>query len=182
MGTAELQTLYELASCCPPTSKGLEIGSHLGKSACYLAAGLAKVCGHLYCVDTWNNETMPDGKRDTFADFLTNTHAFQYMITPIRKKSSELSVKDMTLPVDIVFIDADHSYSAVKADFTGVKKWLAEDGLIIFHDFGTSYFEGVSRVVGEALASGEWMLAGLVDTLVWIKPARWSNPPWVKRF
>jgi predicted O-methyltransferase YrrM len=179
MGTAELQSLYELASCCPPAAKGLEIGSHLGKSACYLAAGLSKVYGHLYCVDTWDNETMPDGRRDTFTDFLTNTRAFQHMITPLRMRSSELSVEDMTPPLDIIFIDADHSYSAVKADFSRANEWLVSDGVIILHDFASEHFEGVSRVVGEALASGQWIMSGFVETLVWIKRAKWSKPSWV---
>jgi predicted O-methyltransferase YrrM len=175
----ELHTLYRLASCCPPGAAALEIGSYLGASACYLAAGLARQSGHLYCVDTWHNETMPEGHRDTFAEFLANTHNFSYLITPVRKKSSELTLGDVSIPLRLVFIDGDHSYPAVKGDFTLASQWLADDGVIVFHDFGYEYFEGVSRVLGEALASGEWVMAGFVGCLAWIKPACWSPPPWL---
>src|SRR5262252_8804495 len=69
----ELEVLFQLANRCPMGAKALEIGSHLGASSCYLAAGLKPREGVLFCVDTWNNETMPDGIKDTFAEFSANT-------------------------------------------------------------------------------------------------------------
>ncbi len=54
-----------------------------------------------------------------------------------------------------------------------VVPWLAEDGTICFHD--VTCFEGVSRVVGEALATGQWMIAGLVDSLLWIRRPKWHG-------
>jgi hypothetical protein len=137
------------------------------------------VNGHLFCIDTWQNESMPDGLRDTFAEFQKNTRPVRRWITPIRKRSAELSVLDVRTPLQLVFIDADHSYAAVKRDFDLVRPWLAADGVIVFHDFGNSDFEGVSRLVGEALASGEWILAGFTGTLAWIQPANWSQPEWL---
>jgi len=52
--------------------------------------------------------------------------------------------------------------------------------MIAFHDFSNPDYEGVTRVIGEALVSGDWMIAGYVDTLVWIKPAIWNRPTWLK--
>lgn len=175
----ELAVLYDLASRCPPGAAVLEIGSYLGASACYLAAGLAQNGGHLYCVDTWHNETMPEGYRDTFTEFQANTGHFRHMITPVKKKSSELTCRDISTPLNLVFIDGDHSYGAVKSDFDLVRQWLAEDGIIAFHDFGYAAFEGVTRVLGEALASGDWIMLGFVDCLAWIRPATWSEPSWL---
>jgi hypothetical protein len=60
----ELRELYRLAASCPTGATAVEIGSWLGGSAIYLAAGLKQVHGRLVCVDTWNNETMPEGERD----------------------------------------------------------------------------------------------------------------------
>jgi predicted O-methyltransferase YrrM len=176
---AELLALYALASSCPPGAAALEIGSYLGASACYLAAGLAKGGGHLYCVDTWQNETMIEGHRDTYAEFLANTRNFGHLLTPVRKKSTELGAGDIRTPLHLVFLDGDHSYEAVKNDFALVRQWIAKDGVVAFHDFGDVYFEGVSRVVGEALASGEWVMAGFEHCLAWIKPASWVQPPWL---
>jgi predicted O-methyltransferase YrrM len=171
----ELRALYKLAAACPAETIALEIGSHLGASACYLAAGLSTVHGKLYCVDTWQNETMLDGPKDTYADFQRNIQGLRDIIIPIRKASFELTQQDIETPVGMIFIDGDHRYAAVKHDFTLVKQWLASEGIIVFHDFSHENFEGVTRVVGEALASGEWMFEGLVDSLAWIKRANFQQ-------
>jgi len=55
---ADLSALYQLARECPAGAAALEIGSHLGASACVIAAGLCDVGGRLYCVDTSQNETI----------------------------------------------------------------------------------------------------------------------------
>ncbi|MGH7999855.1 MAG: class I SAM-dependent methyltransferase [Brasilonema sp.] len=176
----ELRALYNLASTCPQGTRSLEIGSHFGASSCYIAAGLAKVNGHLFCVDTWHNETMAEGEQDTFTDFQKNTYGVKQQITPVRKRSDAVSSQDIKVPLNFVFIDGDHSYEAVKRDFELVQQWLAKDGIIAFHDFSNPDYEGVTRVIGEALVSGKWKIAGYVDTLVWIKPATWNKPTWVK--
>jgi predicted O-methyltransferase YrrM len=163
---SELEALLGLALACPEGAVGLEIGSHLGASTCYLVAGLARRSGHLFCVDTWQNETMPEGETDTFEQFRLNTSNVTESLTIVRKQSSELEESDLRLPLDFVFIDGDHAYEAVRADFNKVRGWMSEAGVIAFHDF--LYFEGVSRVVGEALASGQWRFAGQAGNLVWV--------------
>ena len=173
---AELRALYDLAAAAPPNAVVLEIGSHLGASTCYLGAGLAtRGSGRLWCVDTWHNETMPDGIRDTYAEFSANTRALGERLTPLRQRSDTLQDGDVPVPVHLAFIDGDHRYEAVRADFGKVARWLAPDGIIAFHDFGNDDHEGVTRVVGEALASGRWVQRGLVETLVWIARARWAH-------
>jgi predicted O-methyltransferase YrrM len=174
MSALELYSLYDLAAEATETKRVLEIGSYLGASSCYLAAALTIQDGHLYCVDTWANETMPEGERDTFAEFSKNTRGVAQRITMIRKRSDDLTADDLPLPVDLVFIDADHSYRAVKADFEKVRNWVRDGGTIAFHD--TIWFEGVSRVLGEILATGEWMLGGKADSLVWIRKVAFPNP------
>lgn len=167
MTALELRSLYDLAS---EAQQVLEIGSYLGASSCYLAAALSTHGGHLYCVDTWANETMPEGVRDTLAEFQRNTRGVADTITIVRKRSDELTADDVPLPLDMVFIDADHSYPAVKADFEKVRDWIRDGGTLAFHD--VFWFEGVSRVVGEVLATGRWQLAGNVDNLVWLTKIR----------
>ena len=154
----ELVLLYRLAKSCAQGSKGLELGSYLGASTCYIVAGLFKNNGHLFCVDTWNNETMPEGSRDTYNEFLHNIDAIKSFVTPIRKRSEELTFNDMPNNLALIFLDGDHSYEATKIDFEIVQNFLDENGIVVFHD--CFYFEGVTRVVGEALASGKWVLGG----------------------
>lgn len=169
----ELKALYELALSCPPDAKALEVGSYLGASTCYIAAGLTKKGGHLYCVDTWHNETMPEGERDTLTEFRKNTQGIRSLITEVRKRSEELTTADVQAPLDLVFLDGDHSYSSIKEDFAKVTPWVSDTGTVAFHD--CAYFVGVSRVIGEALATGEWMLAGHINNLLWIKRAAFEK-------
>lgn len=166
----ELHTLYLLATACPAGAVALEIGSYLGISCCYLAVGLMRVEGHLICVDTWQNETMPEGIRDTFTTFKHNIAAVEHLVTPIQKRSDELTDADIFDPLHLVFLDGDHSYEAVNKDFHKIAPYIVENGVLAFHD--SISFSGVSRTIGEALESGEWQMAGLVDNLVWLTKTR----------
>lgn len=164
----ELATLYKLAASCPLGALVLEIGSYHGKSSCYLAAGLVGNNGTLLCVDTWRNEFMMGGTQDTWDAFRKNTAAIR-AIHPVRKRSDALEAGDVPGPVALAFIDGDHSYHGTKTDLGVVERYLARDGRIVFHD--TTNFAGVSRVIGEALAGGKWMLGGFVGTLLWLQRA-----------
>jgi predicted O-methyltransferase YrrM len=169
----ELLALYGLAHQAPRSATALEIGSYLGKSACYLAVGLLESGGTLYCVDTWQNETMPDGERDTLAEFRKNTQGVRSIIREVRKRADELTRQDIPTPLDLVFLDGDHSYEAVKADFFRVEPWVAPRGVIAFHDH--LYYKGVARLIGEVLAAGEWVVAGTCGDLLWL--TRRTPPP-----
>ena len=169
MTNRELNTLYDLATGCGIHANVLEIGSYLGASSCYLVTPLARQDSHLFCVDTWENQTMPEGERDTFSEFSKNTSSLSEYITPVRKRSDDLNESDIIYPLNLVFIDGDHSYMAVKSDYDKVASWIIEGGILAFHD--CTYYESVSRVVGEILASGSWQLAGHVDNLVWLRKA-----------
>ena len=167
MTRAELDVLYTLAAAVPREGRVLEIGSYLGASSCFLAGGLFRNSGTLTCVDTWANETMPEGERDTYAEFARNTSGASVRIRTVRKRSDELTPDDVTPPFDLVFIDADHTYRAVRRDVQIVRDWLRDGGVLAFHD--TTWFEGVSRVVGEILATGQWQILGNVDSLTWLR-------------
>jgi len=165
----ELETLLNLALALPNGARVLEIGSYLGAASCHLAAGLFDRKGTIYCVDTWNNETMPDGTRDTFTEFSRNVAPVANMIRMIRKPSAELASDELETPLDLIFLDGDHSYEAARTDFGIASPLLAEDGVLALHD--TWFYPGVSRLLGEALASGRWRLSGHTNNLSWIRRA-----------
>jgi predicted O-methyltransferase YrrM len=170
MTRRELRVLHGLAATCPTGAVALEVGSYLGASCSYLATGLTRVNGRLICVDTWQNETMDEGTRDTFAEFTRNTAAVANVYSTIRKRSDELEPSELPDALDLVFLDGDHSYSATNGDFRLFAPRVAKGGIIAFHD--AVAFEGVSRTIGEALASGEWQLVGHTDNLVWLRKAK----------
>ncbi|MGA2687142.1 MAG: class I SAM-dependent methyltransferase [Candidatus Korobacteraceae bacterium] len=55
-------------------------------------------------------------------------------------------------PLDLLFIDGDHSYNAVKADFIHYSPMVRPGGLIVFHDivrdFGTRYGKPIGSYTG----------------------------------
>jgi predicted O-methyltransferase YrrM len=169
---SELIALMRLAMCCEAGSRALEIGSHLGASALFIGGAIAKRGGHLYCVDTWNNETMPDGERDTFAEFLTNTSPLRRAIIPLRGRSTQIDRTQIKSPLQLLFIDGDHSYDAVRDDFRYYEPLLAPNAIVAFHDC-TAYC-GVARFIGELLAGTDWTVAGSERSLLWIERAEWK--------
>jgi predicted O-methyltransferase YrrM len=163
--------LFYIARRAPANARALEIGSQVGSSALFLCAGLKQKRGHLYCVDTWMNDTMPDGRHDNYRQFIENTKAFADMITPIRKRSETLSRSDFSGKLDLAFIDGNHDEEAVRSDFARVSELIKPGGVVALHDLN-SYYPGVGIVIGEALASGNWQLLGYVDALGWIKKTK----------
>lgn len=126
----------------------VELGSYLGASSCFIASGIksAGVAAKFFCVDTWANEGMAEGSRDTYDAFLQNTVAFSDVIVPLRGKSDKVA-KNFDKEIDFLFIDAGHDYENVSTD---VRLWfpkLKSGALVIFHD--TGWAEGVQRVVNE---------------------------------
>jgi len=168
----ELETLFELAQECPAEARVLEIGSYLGASTCFLGAGL-RTTASITCVDTWQNQTMPDGIRDTYAIFQENIKAIRHQITLIRKLSGDVTREELGGKFDLVFLDGDHSYKQTLADFDLVSTLIAPNGVLVFHD--SYFFEGVSRVIGEALASAKWQIGGSVRNLFWIRRAQFAH-------
>jgi predicted O-methyltransferase YrrM len=164
----EREALYSLGLACSGARQVIEIGSYLGASTVCLAAGLSEIGnGILYCVDTWSNETMPDGQRDTLQEFLRNTCNYSACIKTIRKRSDQITKSDFHGDFDLAFIDGDHSYVAVRNDVDTLMPLLSNGAIVAFHD--SKYFPGVSKVIGECLASGLWQLQGAVDNLAWLK-------------
>lgn len=173
----ELETLYRLAAALPARANIVELGSYLGASTCFLAVGAAAQGGRVTAIDMWKNETMPDGLRDTFADFQRNIAGVADRVRIVRKRTEELTPDDIQPPIDLAFIDADHSYEATKSDATLLAPHISPQGIMVFHDATT--FAGVGRAVAEMLVSGHWCLAGRQESLVWIRRAAWAQWPLV---
>jgi hypothetical protein len=128
----------------------LEIGSYVGASACCFGAELKKSgFGRVFCIDTWNNDAMTEGGQDTYTEFLKNTESFEQFIIPIRGFSTDVvkHIATKTNHVDLLFIDGDHSYNGVKADWDAYKGFLKVDSFVVLHDWG--WAEGVRRVILE---------------------------------
>jgi predicted O-methyltransferase YrrM len=142
--SSEIITLFRLA-------KGkrsiLEIGSYLGASACAFGAATEHIGAKIYCIDTWGNDAMSEGSKNTWQQFIENTKQFSSSIVPIKGWSYDVSghLSGLTKEIDLLFIDGDHGYQGVKCDWEMYKSFLTRGSTVVFHDIG--WAEGVQRVV-----------------------------------
>lgn len=143
----EMCCLYQLAK---NRENILEIGSYIGASACCLGAAMKKAgSGKLICVDTWNNDAMTEGNRETWQEFQDNTENYKMHIVPIRGFSTDVvdEVAKHVKSLDLLFIDGDHSYEGVRADWEAYKVFLRTDSIVVLHDWG--WAEGVKLLIEE---------------------------------
>ena len=128
--------LYGLARSIKPRVC-VEIGSARGKSACAVGLALRRNGGgKLYAIDPhsptdWNDTSSVD----SFA--IINEHlkkcGAENFVEVVRKTSGE-AAKGWDKKIDLIFIDGDHSYEGVKADWELFLPHLNEFGVVVFHD------------------------------------------------
>jgi predicted O-methyltransferase YrrM len=127
--------LLRAALSLPRGFVACEVGSYLGASACFLATAALRLDGHLHCVDTWRSDAMPgEPPEDTFARFCENTHHFRHFLTLHRGTAAERA-PGVAGPLDLLFIDGDHSTAAVTDDLTRYVPKLKPGGLLALHDY-----------------------------------------------
>jgi len=65
-------------------------------------------------------------------------------------------------PLDMAFIDGDHSYKGAMADLNRCAKRLRNGGLLLFHDFSNGH-PGAKQALSEFYAAGGWSLLYLPE-------------------
>lgn len=154
------------------TGHVLEIGSYLGASAVVLGETLRRThgsSGWVYCIDTWMNDAMTEGQRDTFTQFSENTARWSDLIKPLRGSSLTVDVPTNAV-MDLVFIDGDHSYEGATADIARFAPLMNESGRLVLHDHRSK--RGVTRALGELLATGQWEISRCVENIISLRRAR----------
>jgi len=153
----EGQLLEKYAKATPDNTNILELGCYKGKSTIYLARSTHNP---VVSVDTFMSDNTTRNREDTLDAFLNNTKGLSNIL-PIASLTSHVS-KIMhahnNLAFGLLFIDADHSYEGVKADFINFQNLVLKDGIIIFHDaYGengeehNTPWEGVTRFCKELM-------------------------------
>lgn len=75
-----------------------------------------------------------DYGRSVWAHYMMYNQDFKLFIGNSQTEEMKNTVKDFCPLYDLIFIDGDHSYKGVKADFELYKELLSPRGVIIFHD------------------------------------------------
>ena len=154
--------LFYIASRLKNPKIIVEIGSWVGVSTCYIAAGLAyNSKTHIFGVDTFKGSTINEAASvawnksvnnmggstlNRFIENITST-GFEKKISPIVSESCA-AAKKWKGEIDFLFIDGDHFYDSVKKDFDAWFPHLAKESVLAFHDYDEKHPE-VVRFVNE---------------------------------
>lgn len=138
--------LFGLRDLCKFYSVGknwrvLEIGSYAGASA----ELMAQYAGLVICCDVWEAFIKPESRAQVvYSDFLKTKKRNPNILE--RKIDSNILAKEYGFnTLDMVYIDADHTYEPVKMDILTWKDKVRPGGIISGHD----YMEGVKQAVDE---------------------------------
>jgi predicted O-methyltransferase YrrM len=121
--------------------KIVEVGSYAGASA----ELMAQYAGVVVCCDIWEEYINPNMAPIVYKEFL-DTKSRNKNIIEHKVKSEVLAKEFGKETIDMVYIDADHSYASVKADILAWSDKVKVGGLIAGHDY---CMEDVSRAVDE---------------------------------
>ncbi len=127
---SELETLSEHAK---GRGEALEIGSYQGVSAEFIAKALRHE-GRLYCVDPWQ-DTHLGWQNPCYLIFERHLRRLGLWdkIKVLRSYSSEVA-SQLPGDLDFIFVDWDHSWTGLAADWQIVKNRLATGGIACLHD------------------------------------------------
>jgi predicted O-methyltransferase YrrM len=123
-----LEELACLLRYCAGRRSALEIGTFMGVSAAVIARGLAPG-GKLYCVDPYEGG---EAIRRIALRHLSRAG----MLDRIELVRARIDAADLQLPAsfDFAFVDGDHSYEGLRADWELVRTRLTPGGVACFHD------------------------------------------------
>jgi Methyltransferase domain len=157
----DLMSYYQvMADRLPVDAQCVELGVCYGRSLLFLAAelyGRKKHLARVWGVDTWGDPPATQaggGPSVSFRECLQALliHA-QYgeldMVHLVRADSGQAARLMDAASLDLVFIDADHTYEAVRRDIHAWVTRIKPGGTLAGHDYG-EHCPGVIQAVDEA--------------------------------
>ena len=146
--------LYTLAAHPPSTGTVVEIGSFLGRSTCWLAAGVRHAGrGRVVGIDPHTGHERPPvhlEHEDTFAALMHHVRRAELddRVTLIREPSAKVA-SQWQEPIDLLWIDGSHDYEDVLNDLDNFARHVVPEGHVALHDTRGRRFPGVRRAMRE---------------------------------
>lgn len=173
--------LYDAAGSGTDRGVIVEIGSFYGRSTIYLASGskaLGK--GRIYAIDPHTGGQVLAGEFSppTYRSFIANLNFARVRdyVKPI-KTFSWKAATEWAKPIQLLFIDGNHSYKSVNKDIQDWEPFVISNGIIAFHDV-LNPEPGPARAILKLLwNSRKFSDAGFADSIFYIlkhKPTVWQ--------
>jgi hypothetical protein len=148
-----------LAAGCPDPARVVEVGTASGTSLLRILYGL-----HLHedaFVWSVDIEECPQAQEHIVE---AQIPAWRYTLVNL----PSLVAADMhTEPLDMVYLDGNHSYDGVKADIWAWKRHLKPSGIMVFDDYDNEMHEVTPAVNELMFANGdEWDFIGQIEHMV----------------
>lgn len=157
----------EMVARFPSGSRFLEIGTYAGQSFAYLGVEIVNSGKDIELIGIdgfgWPGEA-------SLESFMRNMEPFQYEAPQFRMKvlkgnSVDLSSQFEDQSLDFVFIDANHTYEAVKADIRAYLPKVKPGGVLAGHDYHPVEHE-VKKAVDELFTPGSFQVD--TESTCWI--------------
>lgn len=141
----ETKILQALAATVPEKGLIVEIGSAFGWS-CSKMAETSHESVTIVSIDPWT--LIDDQQHKGFErKFQKRIKPFQNRIVPVRAFSQDVLI---ARPIDLLFIDGDHSSSAVENDYYRFSSCVEKGNLLVFHDYHEPELApGVTKVIDD---------------------------------
>lgn len=138
----------------------VEVGSAHGASSIILAEAAEELDGLLFCIDPFPEDYLGQEKFGDYArkQFKKNIKPYGSTVWHLDMGSSQAASKfmDNSSKIDVLFIDADHSYEGVARDCQMLLSYLRSGGYVAFHDYNNQgAFPGVKQAADEACSGWE---------------------------
>lgn len=162
----ELFTLYMHALQLSKNAVAVEIGSYKGKSSIAMGLGAQQAGARVYCIDPHDDFVGVAGGIFGPSDLKDKTRSINKfelgdILFPVCLSSIDVA-KIWTKPIELLWIDGNHTYEFVSKDFNGFAGHVVPGGYIILHD---RQMDGVAKLISEIdLSVYENM--GTVDSMI----------------
>jgi predicted O-methyltransferase YrrM len=169
---SEAAKLMELARSARSGKVIVEIGSYRGRSTLALAFGslqgnnsrIYAVDPHLPFVGVFGGKFGPNDQRALYLNLVKAGVGHLVFIVSLHSLTAAKGWPHQD--IDLLWIDGDHRYEAVRGDYNGWYPHVAIGGVIAFHDNDA---EGIRAIINEITDAEQVRSLGQVDTLSWFE-------------
>lgn len=194
--TSTMQTFENrqqmLSTLVPQAAIIIELGVFMGEFANFINQNLKP--SKLHLVDTWSGDICSGDQNGNNVVYVNGGYAYEHVKLLFANEPNVNIVRDYSynfmssLPdksVDMIYIDADHSYEGVKKDLDIAIKKVKDGGWIMGHDYYINmqkcmnmYDFGVGRAVDEFVKEHNLKIDALaMDGCVSFAIRKGTSPP-----